>query len=218
MPACEASTYKVHACIQIDTMAPGFNEPPFDFEATGVVTAVRAPQAGDVINGYQYCTQLDGEHADPDVLIDLEQPDGTAFTVSFAAPGFSQSSVAQGETLGVRYHRELYQDVAGWVKAKLEITRDDALVAGAGVNLPVGPPSKAGAETCFEEWHSSIPCPRVHKTMEVTKADGTTVSIAEDESVEVDGLLVTNELYFRHYDDGCNFGLPVEYVMSAVAQ
>jgi len=150
------------------------------------------------------------------VMIDLTLTDGSPLTIGLAMPGFSQASVAEGDALAVKYNANMLMVGFGGHEAALEIHREGSLVAAVGENKPAGLPPSEGPQVCYSE---DGLCGQGQLDMEVTGPDGATVSIANGETASVGGLLVTNDQYISNYDisGGCNFGLPVEYLMSAAA-
>jgi hypothetical protein len=145
-------------------------------------------------------------------MLDLTLADGTALTIGLRMPGLSQGAVAEGDTLSMHFSAEMVG--FGGRYAILKIKKEEALVAVIGENMPAGPTPAEGATECYSE--DSL-CGRRDITMDVPAPDGTIVSIPNGESAEVDGLVVTNDRYIQNYDTsgGCNFGLSVEYLMSA---
>lgn len=212
LPACAEQVALVKGCIVAGTLPPGESEEPFDLEVSGVVTAVRAPAAGEVCGNTPHSLG----YGVPEVLVDMDLPDATSITVGVQAPGFSDTSITQGETLGIKYHWEKVPAgfAYGFVKS-LEVTRDGQVVAAIGENAPAVFEPTGGEEVCRND--DGI-CKLHYMNMEVAGA-GATTSIPPDQSADVDGLLVTNDSFFKFYSDGnCNFSFSVEYLMSAVAQ
>jgi hypothetical protein len=212
LPECAAQTVLVKGCIVGDTLPPGESEEPFDLEVSGVVTAIRAPAEGEICGNTTHSLGF----GVPEVLIDLDLADATSITVGVDAPGFSDTSITEGETLGIKYHWEKVPAgfAYGFVRS-LEVTRDGQVVAAIGENAPAVFVPTGGEEVCR---NSDGICKLHYMNMEVTGA-GATTSIPPDQSADVDGLLVTNDAFYKFYSDGnCNFSFSVEYLMSAVAQ
>ena len=143
---------------------------PFALDTSGVVAAVRPPNEGEVC-GSSYWYQLGWAPA-PETMIDLTLVDGTALTIGLTVPGFSQSAVAEGDTLSIHYGAEGVG--FGGRYALLEIKKEEALVAAIGENVPAGPTPSEGATECYSE--DSL-CGHRDITMDVPAPDGTIVSI-----------------------------------------
>lgn len=211
LPACEGRPPKVLACLQ-SSMFAGDPSIPINLDTTGIVTAVRAPNAGEVC-GDNFWYRV-GYAETPDVMIDLDLAGEKQLTIGLKMPGLPEAKVAVGDTLAVKYSA----DVVGFGGrlALLEVRHEDALVAAVGENMPAGPAPTEGAAACYSE--DSL-CGWEERVMEVAAPDGSTISIDGGETVDVGGLMVTNDRFIHHYDvsGGCNFGLSVEYLMSAAA-
>ncbi len=211
LPECVYQPPILLGCLQSDSL-PAEPMIPVVLDTAGTVTAVRAPDPGEVC-GANYWYRV-GNLPEPEVMIDLTLTDGSPLTIGLALPGFSQASVAEGDALAVKFSSNMVG--FGGREAALEIHRANGLVAAVGENKPAGLPPSEGPQVCYSE---DTLCGRGQLTMEVNVPDGPTVSIANGESAQVGGLLVTNEHYIHNYDvsGGCNFGLSVEYLMSAAA-
>ena len=216
LPECGGgASVLVRGCVAADSFVD-LPDTPVDIDVTGVVAAVRAPDPSEA------CGTRERYHfpiGRPAVMIDLTLGDGTSLTVGLEAPGFSTTSITQGETLGVRYHFDIVPaDETQNAEGSLEITRDGATVAAIGLNIPAVLTPGEGEETCYRDTADSG-CLDRHQAMEVTAADGTIVSIPEDGSADVDGYRITNDYYYEKYEkSACDWVFRSEYIMSAAAQ
>ncbi|WP_437926552.1 hypothetical protein WMF37_47370 [Sorangium sp. So ce291] len=210
-PACEAHEPRVFACADVDLPAAEDPSTPRTLAFSGTVTAVRPPGRDEL------CTTTSSAigRAVPEVMIDLADENGNALTLGFAVPGFASSAVAVGDTLDVDYS---YAEQTDWLEhvTRVRVERDGELVVAVGENDPIGLSIAEGDPTCYS---ADGQCGREELAMAVSAGDEPAVSIANGESAEVGGLTVTNERYLKNYDisGACNFGLPVEYIVSAAA-
>ncbi|WP_437754819.1 hypothetical protein [Sorangium sp. So ce1389] len=210
-PACEAHEPRVFACADVDLPAAEDPSTPRTLAFSGAVTAVRPPGPDDLCT-----TTLNAiGRARPEVMIDLADENGNALTLGFTVPGFASTAVAVGDTLDVDYS---YAEKTDWLEhvARVRVERDGELVVAVGENDPIGLSIAEGEPTCYSE---DGLCGYEELAMAVSAGDEPAVSIANGESAEVGGLTVTNDRYLKNYDisGGCNFGLPVEYIVSAAA-
>ncbi|XYH96885.1 hypothetical protein ACMHYB_55445 [Sorangium sp. So ce1128] len=210
-PACEAHEPRVFACADLDLPEAEDPSTPRTLAFSGTVTAVRPPGPDEL------CTNTSTAigRAGPEVMIDLVDESGNALTLGFAVPGFASSAVAVGDILDVDYS---YSEQTDWLEhvTRVRLERDGELVVAVGENDPIGLSIAEGEPTCYSE---DGRCGYDELAMAVSAGDEPAVSIANGESAEVGGLTVTNERYLKNYDisGGCNFGLPVEYIVSAAA-
>ncbi|WP_437305687.1 hypothetical protein [Sorangium sp. So ce388] len=210
-PACEAHEPRVFACADVGLPAAEEPSTPRTLAFSGTVTAVRPPGRDEL------CTTTSSAigRALPEVMIDLADEDGNALTLGFAVPGFASTAVAVGDTLDVDYS---YAEKTDWQEhvTRVRVERGGELVVAVGENDPIGLSIAEGEPTCYSEVEH---CGHEELAMAVSAGDEPAVSIANGESAEVGGLTVTNDRYLKNYDisGGCNFGLPVEYIVSAAA-
>jgi hypothetical protein len=211
LPLCSGHESKVFACLQSGKL-PQDPVIPIQLDEVGLVKAIRPPNPGELC-GPSYWYTLGWAQA-PQTMIDLTQADGTVLTIGLAVPGFSQNSVAVGAALSVHFTADMVG--FGGRNAVLEVKQADALVAAVGENMPAGVTPVQGASECYSEDNL---CGRRDITMDVSGDDGAIVSIPNGETADVGDLKVTNDRYLENYDTsgGCNFGLAVEYLMSAAA-
>ncbi|WP_437815970.1 hypothetical protein [Sorangium sp. So ce1078] len=208
-PACEAHEPRVFACADFDLPQGESATAPRTLSFSGAVTAVRQPGPDEL------CTSNWSKigRAAPEVMIDLADETGNALTVGFAVPGFASSAVAEGDTLDVEFASSEFHDWGGEWVVRLRLERDGELVVAVGENDPIGLTIGEGERACYKEDDF---CGYEERAMAVSAGDEPAVSIANGESAEVGGLTVTNDLFFKNYDiSGCNFGLSVEYIVSA---
>ncbi|AUX40546.1 uncharacterized protein SOCE26_019470 [Sorangium cellulosum] len=211
-PACEPHESKVFACAYRDPPAEGTSAPR-TFVFSGTVTAVRPPGAEEPCTGDSNFRYKLGRAA-PEVMIDLADATGNALTLGLAAPGFASSAVAVGDTLDVDFSTD-EEFEWGEKLIHLRLERDGELVAAVGENDPIGLTISQGERECYNDYDG---CGTEELTMIVEAEGKPAVSIAHGESAEVGDLTVTNDLYIKKYDlsGACNFGLAVEYIVSAV--
>ncbi|WP_437679138.1 hypothetical protein [Sorangium sp. So ce131] len=211
-PACEAHEHKVFACAYRDLPEEEDTSAPWALAFSGTVTAVRPPGAEEPCAGDSNYRYRLGRAA-PGVMIDLADATGNALTLGLAAPGFASSAVAVGDLLDVDFSTEKKFDW-GETIGHLRVERGGELVVAVGENEPIGLTIGQGEPECYNDYGA---CGTEELAMTVAADGGPTVSIAHGESAEVGELTVTNDFYIEKYNLGgaCNFGLSVEYIVSA---
>ncbi|WP_437726066.1 hypothetical protein [Sorangium sp. So ce861] len=209
-PACEAREPRVFACADLDHPVREDELVPWTLAFSGTVTAVRPPAPDE------RCTTnwANIGRGAPEVMIDLADDTGETLTVGFTAPGFAASAVAVGDILDVDFSSSQILEWGGEFVTRIRVERDGELVVAVGENDPIGLTISNGEPACYSE---DSHCGYEEHAMTVEVDGEPAVSIANGESAEIGGLTVTNDLYFKNYDTsgGCNFGLPVEYIVSA---
>lgn len=198
----------VFACIDHAALP---SSPAAETNLTGVVAEVRAPAPGEpCVGNHKYTITRD---VDPEVMIDLTSPEGDLITVGIAAPGFSESSVAAGETLDI--HLAFPLSTGFDIQQLLEIRRDGALVVAVGRNLSSDLTISEGSSEC---WLNDPDCNVEARAIEVS-AGGASVSISTGKSQTVGDLLVTNDgLHHLHPENTSCDGPAIDYIMSAARQ
>ncbi|UQA60597.1 hypothetical protein [Polyangium aurulentum] len=213
-PACGPYTPKVFACALPDPMPANPSVEPWAFKSPGTVTAVRPAAADEPCssnnNTYLYSV---GYGVSPDVMIELVDTTGNKLTVGLTAPVFAPSAVAVGDVLDVDFSSEFVE--WGGKHAHLRLERGGKLVAAVGENDSLGLTITQGATVCYQEDEL---CGHEEFDMLVNAPDGSKVTIANDATVEVGELSVTNDRYLQNYDTSgaCNFGISLEYLISVV--
>ncbi|MEZ4295882.1 MAG: hypothetical protein R3B70_12980 [Polyangiaceae bacterium] len=212
-PTCSVPTPIVLGCLQsdgIDLSVP----PASKITLTSTVADIRTPEPNEPCGG-DYWYRL-GYADGPDLMIDFAGLDAAAFTVGLKVPGFSKEKIQKGETLTVTYE----VDTAGFGGriALLDVQRNGNTVVAVGENAsPGGFNLSEGTVECYNE--DSL-CGREQREMLASVPDAGGIAIPTGTTKNVGGLLVTNDHLFHNYDvsGGCNFGMSVEYLMSAAEQ
>ncbi|WP_437969234.1 hypothetical protein WMF04_08030 [Sorangium sp. So ce260] len=211
-PACEAHEPRVFACADVDLRDDEDPLTPRTFAFSGTVTAVRPPSPDEP------CARNADAigSAAPEVMIDLADEAGNPLTVGFTVPGFASSAVAVGDTLDLDLSTSTILDFALNKVIRIRLDREGELVVAVGQNDPIGLTVGDGERACYRE---DDLCGFEKLAMTVSVDGEPAISIPNGESAEVGELTVTNDTYFKNYDisGACNFGRPVEYIVSAAA-